>query len=372
YGENLCSSHSSAFRLSYGSSIFFGEANQASKSVLRSGIAPIGLAASGNLFCIIAFSSFQSLVYESCPKSKKQVTPNPPEGGSKATSEGDWIKVQKKGKGKDPERISDGLEDPVSHAPLAFNSQGEHSEGKTALAFSTPTGISLGGSYEPLTLSPDHKPLGGCKYRAYGESTVFREPPYPFNYSTRRLTMEEMLAKFIDEEVKGVKTKGGKMTSEANHSKKINETGFNKNEPPIFEQDVQEKPHDDGMENKSSSIRERTTQPLNLKQLYINIPFIEALVQIPKYAKYLKSLLTNKSKLEEACMETINERCSSILLNEVPLKEKDPGSFTIPCQVLEKHKETKDLAADHSSRLENPHMKVLAEREIADEFSDDI
>ncbi|KAI3681319.1 hypothetical protein L6452_36109 [Arctium lappa] len=74
---------------------------QASKSVLRSGIVPIGLAASGNLFCIIAFSSFQSLVHESCPKSKKQVTPNPPEGGSKATSEGDWIKVQKKGKRKD-------------------------------------------------------------------------------------------------------------------------------------------------------------------------------------------------------------------------------------------------------------------------------
>ncbi|GJU29267.1 reverse transcriptase domain-containing protein [Tanacetum coccineum] len=29
--------------------------------------------------------------------------------------------------------------------------------------------------------------------------TVFRLPPYPFNYPTRRLTMEEMLAKFIDE-----------------------------------------------------------------------------------------------------------------------------------------------------------------------------
>lgn len=42
----------------------FGEAAQASKSVLRSGIVPIGLAASGNLFCIIAFSSFQSLVHE--------------------------------------------------------------------------------------------------------------------------------------------------------------------------------------------------------------------------------------------------------------------------------------------------------------------
>lgn len=38
---------------------------------------------------------------------------------------------------------------------------GEHSEGEPALAFSTPTGISLGGSSEPLTLSPDHKTLGG-------------------------------------------------------------------------------------------------------------------------------------------------------------------------------------------------------------------
>nr|GFA09503.1 hypothetical protein [Tanacetum cinerariifolium] len=61
----------------------------------------------------------------------------------------------------EPERISDRLDDLVSHAPLAFNNQGEHSEGKLALAFSTATGISLRGSSEPLTLSPDHKPLGG-------------------------------------------------------------------------------------------------------------------------------------------------------------------------------------------------------------------
>ncbi|GJZ67963.1 hypothetical protein Tco_0631203, partial [Tanacetum coccineum] len=207
--------------------------------------------------------------------------------------------------------------------------------------------------------------------------TIFGVPPYPFNYPTRRLTIIEILDKFMDE---------GKREHE-------------ENEPPIFEQDVQEKPHDDGVENKSSSIRERTTQPLvkpqqssvpfpnrvrkekeealqrnfleNLKQLDINIPFIEALVQIPKYAKYLKSLLTNKSRLEEACTETMNERCSAVLLNELPLKEKDPTSFTIPCQVLEKHKEAEDLAADHSSRLENPHMEVLTEREIADKFSDE-
>ncbi|GJX25244.1 reverse transcriptase domain-containing protein [Tanacetum coccineum] len=182
------------------------------------------------------------------------------------------------------------------------------------------------------------------------------------------------------------------MTFEATRSEEINETGIDKNKPPRFEQD-------DGMENKPSSIPKRTTPPSvkpqqssipfqnrvrkekeealqrkfleNLKQLDINIPFIEALAQIPKYVKYLKSLLTNTSKLEEACTETMNERCSVVLLNKLPLKEKDPTSFTTPCQVLEKHKEAEDLATDHLSRFENSHMRVLTEREIADEFSNE-
>ncbi|GJS35483.1 hypothetical protein Tco_0533865 [Tanacetum coccineum] len=34
---------------------------------------------------------------------------------------------------------------------------------------------------------------------AYAQGYIFREPPYPFDYPMRRLTMEEILAKFIDE-----------------------------------------------------------------------------------------------------------------------------------------------------------------------------
>ncbi|GKC67400.1 hypothetical protein Tco_1099998 [Tanacetum coccineum] len=75
----------------------------------------------------------------------------------------------------------------------------------------------------------------------------------------------------------------------------------------------------------------------NLKQLHINLPFIEALAQMPKYAKFLKSLLTNKARLEEACTITMNERCSAVLLNKLPSKEKDPGSFTIPCDIGQLH-----------------------------------
>ncbi|GJW25563.1 hypothetical protein Tco_0039374 [Tanacetum coccineum] len=221
----------------------------------------------------------------------------------------------------------------------------------------------------------------GCGCR-----TVFREPPYLFDHPMRRLTMEEILAKFIDEgrrehEEMEIFIKEFRTTNELLLKTRNNLLSELKieNEPPRFKQDVREKPHDDGGKNKSSSIHERTTQPLvkppqssipfqnrvrkekeealqrnfleNLKQLDINIPFIEALVQIPKYAKYLKNLLTNKSRLEEACTETMNERCSTVLLNELPVKEKDPRSFTTPCQVFEKPKEAEDLAADHLSSL---------------------
>ncbi|GKE96408.1 DNA-directed DNA polymerase [Tanacetum coccineum] len=58
---------------------------------------------------------------------------------------------------------------------------------------------------------------------------------------------------------------------------------------------------------------------------------------MPKYAKFLKGLLSNKTRLEEACTVTMNERCSTVLLNKLPSKEKDPGSFTIPCDIGHLH-----------------------------------
>nr|GEV15390.1 zf-CCHC domain-containing protein/DUF4219 domain-containing protein/UBN2 domain-containing protein [Tanacetum cinerariifolium] len=47
----------------------------------------------------------------------------------------------------------------------------------------------------------------------------------------------------------------------------------------------------------------------------------------------MKDLLTNKTKFKETSKVTLNERCSVVLLNKIPLKEKDPGSFMIPCAI---------------------------------------
>ncbi|XP_027342241.1 uncharacterized protein LOC113855018 [Abrus precatorius] len=68
-------------------------------------------------------------------------------------------------------------------------------------------------------------------------------------------------------------------------------------------------------------------------QLHINLPFVYTLTQMPKYAKFLKDLLSNKKKLEELATVTLNEECSAILQNKMPKKLKDPGSFILPCLI---------------------------------------
>ncbi|XP_022032673.1 uncharacterized protein LOC110933775 [Helianthus annuus] len=67
------------------------------------------------------------------------------------------------------------------------------------------------------------------------------------------------------------------------------------------------------------------------KQLKINLPFIEALQSMPKYAKFLKDLLRNKEKLRELSNVPLNGGCSAVVLNKLPEKLTDPSIFTIPC-----------------------------------------
>ncbi|GJU79572.1 reverse transcriptase domain-containing protein [Tanacetum coccineum] len=110
-------------------------------------------------------------------------------------------------------------------------------------------------------------------------------------------------------------TRGGNMTSKATRSKEINEIGINKNEPTRFEQDVQEKPHDDGVKNKSSSIRERTTQPL-VKPQQSSIPFPNRVLSERKIADkflddhlmVLKSTFNNNEPLWGGLVNILLER----------------------------------------------------------------
>jgi hypothetical protein len=70
-----------------------------------------------------------------------------------------------------------------------------------------------------------------------------------------------------------------------------------------------------------------------LSKLHINIPFIEVLTQMPSYSKFLKEMLSNKKKLEECEIVALTVDCSALLINQLPPKMKDPGSFTLPCSI---------------------------------------
>ncbi|GJT48207.1 reverse transcriptase domain-containing protein [Tanacetum coccineum] len=71
------------------------------------------------------------------------------------------------------------------------------------------------------------------------------------------------------------------------------------------------------------------------KQLRLEIGLKDALVEMPKFNKWLSSLLRNKEKLEEIAITTVSAECSAIIMKKVPEKLEDPGKFLIPCALQE-------------------------------------
>ncbi|CAM8951464.1 unnamed protein product [Rhodiola kirilowii] len=65
----------------------------------------------------------------------------------------------------------------------------------------------------------------------------------------------------------------------------------------------------------------------------INIPLLEAIKQIPKYAKFLKDLCTNRRRGNRVDQELMSRNVSTILQRKVPPKCGDPGTYTIPCTI---------------------------------------
>ena len=70
-----------------------------------------------------------------------------------------------------------------------------------------------------------------------------------------------------------------------------------------------------------------------LKMIQVNITFVEAIAQMPKYAKFLKDLISNKKKLEELETATLTKECSALISNKLPHQLRHFGSLTIPCEI---------------------------------------
>ncbi|GJU98446.1 hypothetical protein Tco_1327717 [Tanacetum coccineum] len=140
--------------------------------------------------------------------------------------------------------------------------------------------------------------------------------PYHFTYPERKLTMEDMLYKFLDEGKR--EHEEMREFSSLNHNEPVESNEVLANDQPQKTNEPDAQPSDKiqmppiPFPRRLRKEKEETQQKKfleNLKQLHINLPFIEALAQMPKYAKFIK----------------------------LPSKEKDPGSFTIPCDIGQLH-----------------------------------
>ncbi|XP_070055058.1 uncharacterized protein [Nicotiana tomentosiformis] len=70
-----------------------------------------------------------------------------------------------------------------------------------------------------------------------------------------------------------------------------------------------------------------------LKQIQVNIPPIDALREMPGYAKMMKDLMSRKFDFQDLATVTLTQTCNAIVTRPIAEKLSDPGSFTIPCTI---------------------------------------
>ncbi|KAA3470831.1 hypothetical protein EPI10_016509 [Gossypium australe] len=69
------------------------------------------------------------------------------------------------------------------------------------------------------------------------------------------------------------------------------------------------------------------------RKVEINIPLLNAIKQVPRYAKFLKELCTGKKKLMGNEIVGVGENAFMVLQRKIPPKRKDQGMFAISCKI---------------------------------------
>lgn len=95
------------------------------------------------------------------------------------------------------------------------------------------------------------------------------------------------------------------------------------------------------------------------KKVHINIPLLEAIRQIPSYAKFLKGLCSHKRKLNGEEKVFLTKKLSDIYLRKNPSKLKDPGIPTLCC-AIGSHK-FEEALVDHGASVNLMPYSVYVE-----------
>ena len=70
-----------------------------------------------------------------------------------------------------------------------------------------------------------------------------------------------------------------------------------------------------------AKLEEKFSKFLNMfKKIEINIPFSEALTQMPHYAKFMKEILSRKRRIAEKGIVSLTATCSAVIQKSLPEK----------------------------------------------------
>ncbi|CAN6562339.1 unnamed protein product [Malus baccata var. baccata] len=69
------------------------------------------------------------------------------------------------------------------------------------------------------------------------------------------------------------------------------------------------------------------------RKVQVNIPLLDAIKQVPNYAKFLNELCTTRKSASNKEVVRVSENVSAMLQRKLHPKCKDPGNFTIPCVI---------------------------------------
>ncbi|KAL5554412.1 hypothetical protein UlMin_041813 [Ulmus minor] len=137
------------------------------------------------------------------------------------------------------------------------------------------------------------------------------------------------------EEVKAITLRSGKELEKSKEASKQaieEDTSVSKNQPATttIEQPTYQTPSSNAVpfpqRLRKQNLDKQFSKFLNIfKSLHINLPFVDMLEQMPKYAKFLKDILSKKRKLEECEAIALTEETTALLQKKLPPKLKDPG-----------------------------------------------
>ncbi|XP_027172203.1 uncharacterized protein LOC113771849 [Coffea eugenioides] len=138
-------------------------------------------------------------------------------------------------------------------------------------------------------------------------------------------------------ELEGAKVKNSKSKSEEEIEKEIEEEGRIRKDPkvtsiPSIPIKSNLAPFPCRLEKTKRAEREKEILDV-FRKVQVNIPLLDVIKQVPKYAKFLKDLCVNKRKLRGDERVMVGENVSAVLQRKLPPKCGDPGMFTIPCKI---------------------------------------